>query len=118
MWQSYIDPEKQLSERKFVIISLSICRKICFGCSKEPPQWGGSFEHPQHMFWLRDKITLSYLEFWIMKIFQTSNSLDKKLITLNLIKQVMPWKNGSYKSAQSSFWLVVAMLSSMHQVNP
>ena len=24
-----------------------------FGCSKEPSHWDGSFEYPQHMFWLR-----------------------------------------------------------------
>ena len=28
---------------------------MCFGCSKEPPHWDGSFEYPQHMFWLRNK---------------------------------------------------------------
>ena len=28
---------------------------MCFGCSKEPSHRDGSFEHPQHMFWLRNK---------------------------------------------------------------
>ena len=28
---------------------------MCFGCSKEPSQRDGSFEYPQHMFWLRNK---------------------------------------------------------------
>ena len=28
---------------------------MCFGCSKEPSQLDCSFEHPQHMFWLRNK---------------------------------------------------------------
>ena len=28
---------------------------MCFGCSKEPSHRGGSFEYPQHMFWLRNK---------------------------------------------------------------
>ena len=28
---------------------------MCFGCSKEPSQWDGSFEYPQHVFWLRNK---------------------------------------------------------------
>ena len=28
---------------------------MCFGCPKEPSYWEGSFEHPQHMFWLRNK---------------------------------------------------------------
>ena len=28
---------------------------MCFGCSKEPSHWDGSFEYPQHMFWMRNK---------------------------------------------------------------
>ena len=28
---------------------------MCFGCSKEPSHWDGSFEYPQHMFWVRNK---------------------------------------------------------------
>ena len=36
---------------------LPINSNMCFGCSKEPSQWDGSFEHPQHMFWLRNKKT-------------------------------------------------------------
>ena len=28
---------------------------MCFGCSKEPSHPDGSFEYPQHMFWLRNK---------------------------------------------------------------
>ena len=28
---------------------------MCFGCSKEPSHQDGSFEYPQHMFWLRNK---------------------------------------------------------------
>ena len=30
---------------------------MCFGCSKEPSYRDGSFEYPQHMFWLRNKKT-------------------------------------------------------------
>ena len=26
-----------------------------FGCSKEPSHWDGSFEYPQHMYWMRNK---------------------------------------------------------------
>ena len=34
---------------------------MCFGCSKEPSHGDGSFENPQHMFWVRNKeIILSY----------------------------------------------------------
>ena len=28
---------------------------MCYVCSKEPSHWGGSFEYPQHMFWIRNK---------------------------------------------------------------
>ena len=28
---------------------------MCFGCSKEPSHLDGSFEYPQHMFWVRNK---------------------------------------------------------------
>ena len=28
---------------------------MCFGCSKEPSHWDGSFEYPQHMFWMINK---------------------------------------------------------------
>ena len=33
-------------------IFLSISLNICFGCSKEPSHWDGSFEYPQHMLWM------------------------------------------------------------------
>ena len=36
-------------------IFLPISFNICFGWSKEPSHWDGSFEYPQHMFWLRNK---------------------------------------------------------------
>ena len=40
---------------KIVNIFLPIIFSICFGCSKEPSHWDGSFEYPQHIFWLRNK---------------------------------------------------------------
>ena len=46
---------RKFYERKFVKIFLSINLNMCFGCSKETPYRGGSFEYPQHMFWLRNK---------------------------------------------------------------
>ena len=48
-------------QRIIVNIILSISFNICFGCSKEPSQWDGSFEYQQHMFWLRNKKT----NFWL-----------------------------------------------------
>ena len=36
-------------------IFLPISLNMCFGCSEELSHWDGSFEHPQHMFWMRNK---------------------------------------------------------------
>ena len=41
--------------RKILIIFLPIYLNMCFVCSKEPSHWDGSFEYPQHMFWMRNK---------------------------------------------------------------
>ena len=38
-----------------MIIFLFISLNMCLGCSKEPSHRDGSFEYPQHMFWLRNK---------------------------------------------------------------
>ena len=37
---------------------------MCCEDPKEPPHWGDSFEHPQHMFKLKDKkqITIVHLK--------------------------------------------------------
>ena len=48
---------KEFYERKCVIIFSPINLNMCFGCSKEPSHWDGSFEYPQHMFWMRNKET-------------------------------------------------------------
>ena len=50
-----IEPVKKKDQRKIAIIFLSTRLNMCFGCSKEPSHWDGSFEYPQHMFWLRNK---------------------------------------------------------------
>ena len=42
-------------QRNIVIIFLPFNKNMCFGCSKEPSNGDGSFEYPQHMFWLRNK---------------------------------------------------------------
>ena len=36
---------------------------MCFGSSKEPSQGDGSFEYPQHMFWLKFKKKISFINF-------------------------------------------------------
>ena len=51
-------PWVQLSkdfERRKVIIFLPVNLKKYFVCSKEPSHEDGSFDYPQHMFWLRNK---------------------------------------------------------------
>ena len=50
-----IDPDKEIYERKIVIIFLPINLNMCFWCSKEPSHLDSSFEYPQHMFWMRNK---------------------------------------------------------------
>ena len=45
----------ELFEHKSLIIFLAISLNMCFGCSKEQSHQDGSFEYPQHMFWLRNK---------------------------------------------------------------
>ena len=47
--------DNKFSEFKIVNIFLPISLNVCFGCSKEPSHQDGSFEYPQHMFWLRNK---------------------------------------------------------------
>ena len=42
-------------ECKSVIIFLPNSLNRCFGCSKDLTHWDGSFEYPQHMFWLRNR---------------------------------------------------------------
>ena len=50
----FIGPVKQIFLRKSVIIFLPISLNIDCVCSKELSHWDGSFEYPQHMFWLRN----------------------------------------------------------------
>ena len=45
----------KIFKRKLVNFFLPISFIICFGYSKEPSHRDGSFEHPQHMFWMRNK---------------------------------------------------------------
>ena len=47
--------DSQKNQRKIVNIFLPISFSLCFGCSKEPSHWDGTFEFPQHMFWLRNQ---------------------------------------------------------------
>ena len=58
-----------LSECEYL---LTLNLNICFEGSKDPSRWDGSFEYPQHIFWLRYKkndffIKHSYLWAWMLK---------------------------------------------------
>ena len=50
-----MDRDKQKFPHKIVIISLPFSKSIYCGCSKEPSQRDGSFEYPQHKYWMRNK---------------------------------------------------------------
>ena len=50
---------------------------MCFKCSKEPSHRDGSFEYPQHVFWLRNK-----------KIIFSCALLSGGLLTLDKIGKV------------------------------
>ena len=67
-------------ERKIFNISLPIRCNICFGCSKEPSHWDGSFEYPQHMFWLRNKKII----FWVRTLTKSLDTMS--VLCLNLSK--------------------------------
>ena len=49
-----LDKQKKISVKLYIFSYPSILT-YGFGCLKEPPNWDGSFEYPQHMFWLRNK---------------------------------------------------------------
>ena len=55
--------------RKNVIIFLSMNFNICFGCSKEPSHWDGSFEYTQYMIgWEIRKSIFNYTLFILVPI--------------------------------------------------
>ena len=67
---------------------------ICFGCSKEPSHWDGSY--PQHMFWLKNKkinfllCTLN-LKAWLPFSFPgTSTGLDKQHFLDQIVNIFLP----------------------------
>ena len=54
MSKSFVQISK-LFYLKIVNIFLPINANTCFWCSKDLSHREGSFEHPQHMFWLKNK---------------------------------------------------------------
>ena len=53
---------------------------ICFGCSKEPSEWDGSFGYPQHICWLRN-MKKNYT-FMLYYLYETVNKLGSQKTTL------------------------------------
>ena len=74
------------------IIFLFLNQNICCGCSKEPSQWDGSFEHPKHMLklWVG-----KYLQFYA-EIFCFNHSA-KSVGKLKSVIHVMTDNNGGIK---------------------
>ena len=58
---------------------------MCFGCLKEPSHCDGSFEYPQHIFWLRNKkIMFSYALFSRGLLYgPESDGLISELVTVD-----------------------------------
>ena len=54
-----------VTEKKFLFLN----QNICCGCSKEPSQWDGSFEHPKHMLKIMGKkiFTILHEKFCLSK---------------------------------------------------
>ena len=46
-FSSIFETSVRVHTRKIIFLFLN--QNICFGCSKEPSRWDGSFEHPKHM---------------------------------------------------------------------
>ena len=60
-----------LTVRNEILIFLFLNQNICCGYSKEPSQWDGSFEHPEHMFSMRQFFWKHMLNWWVRKYFQS-----------------------------------------------
>ena len=82
--------DKQNFECKIVNIFLAISFNICLGCLKELSDWDGSFEYPQHMFWMRNKKVKFLVHTRILRPDMYLSSAD------NLCKQFGP-KSGTTK---------------------
>ena len=47
--------DPQIREQNGKLFFFYLDKNICCGCSKEPSEWDGAFEHPKHMLKLMDK---------------------------------------------------------------
>ena len=71
----YVCSKIEIEIKKYITCKIgnfilsTIC-KMCFGCSKEPSQWDGSFEYPIHMLWLKNN-KINFLLFILLMDFPT-----------------------------------------------
>ena len=82
---------------------------MCFGCSKEPSHGDGSFEYPQHMFWLRNK-KIELLEILVQKSIHYEGKITIILLSINLnmcfgCLNEQSHRDGSFEYPQHMFWL-------------
>ena len=78
---------REFYERKIVIIFLPINFNMCFGCSKEPSHCDGSFEYPQHVFWMRNKENSFPIRTLIWRPVHTQFDLFSSAVTLKIYTQ-------------------------------
>ena len=82
-----------LSLRTKNLIFSFLNHNICFGYSKEPSQWDGSFEHPKHMLQLIGKR--------IFKILHSNFCLYKPMVMI--LKSLMSWLKSEIPSYLESW---------------
>ena len=82
----HMGPDKD-SAPKIAFISLPISLNMCFGCSKEQSHREGSFEYPQHMFWLSNKKKVWRPDYiWVITVCQSTYLLVFRMENVNLIQ--------------------------------
>ena len=75
-------------EFKIVVIFLPINANICFWCSKEPSHRDGSFDYPQHMFWLRNKKNTNTVQLHTLIWRLEHIKLDQTRLTLCILTYI------------------------------
>ena len=93
----------KMFKHKIVNIVLPICFSACFGCSKEPSHWDGSFEHPQHMFSLRNKKII-----FLSLLLCLTNTLSFKPGLSGALNQIF---------CVPTQWILKARIHSPHRIN-
>ena len=70
---------------------------MCFACSKEPSHLDGSFEYPQHMFWMRNKENSFTIRTLTLSPVNTNDVFDKIFLEIfQRYKTLSKWLSSSY----------------------